>query len=195
MQWLEKNSYKRSSPIRLWPEVKSIITLGVNYGPNYDPLRLLENPKIGNISVYAQGEDYHKIIKKNLKKLGTWIINKTDCQIKVFVDTATVMEKNISQESGIGWQGKHTNLVSREFGSWLFLGEIFTNIEFDYDSSGAADNPCTVIAGTQKFRNCTFSDSYILASELWIEKNNPSGIVFTILCDRGERYCSILDSY
>jgi len=155
MQWLEKNSYKRSSPIRLWPEVKSIITLGVNYGPNYDPLRLLENPKIGNISVYAQGEDYHKIIKKNLKKLGTWIINKTDCQIKVFVDTAPVMEKNISQESGIGWQGKHTNLVSREFGSWLFLGEIFTNIEFlknekEVDHCGSC-NKCIKICPTNAF--------------------------------------------
>ncbi|CAI3933156.1 Epoxyqueuosine reductase QueG (queuosine biosynthesis) (QueG) (PDB:5D08) (PUBMED:2150253) [Commensalibacter communis] len=135
MQWLEDRSFQRSSPDHLWPEVKSAIVLGVNYGPNIDPLANLNHPEIGNISVYARHRDYHDMIKGWLKHLAQYIIKEakpfitpTD-QVKVFVDTAPIMEKPLAQQAGLGWQGKHTNLVSRQFGSWLFLGEILTTLE------------------------------------------------------------------
>lgn len=135
MGWLKDRAYQRSSPDHLWPEVKSAIALGVNYGPDIDPLLNLQSPNIANISVYARHRDYHDMIKGWLKHLAQYIIKEakplltpTD-QIKVFVDTAPIMEKPLAQQAGLGWQGKHTNLVSRQFGSWLFLGEILTTLQ------------------------------------------------------------------
>ena len=129
MGWMKESSSRRSSPTSLWPEVCSIIMVGINYGPDRDPLELLEEKSKGNISVYARNRDYHGIIKGRLKELGGLMTQRADAKIKVFVDTAPVMEKPLAEASGIGWQGKHSVLVSREFGSWLFLGAIFTNIE------------------------------------------------------------------
>jgi epoxyqueuosine reductase len=124
----------------LWGGVRSVIMLGVNYGPNENPLAILEQRTRGAISVYAQGDDYHDLIKKRLKALARWLVATSGCEVKVFVDTAAVMEKPLAQAAGLGWQGKHTNLVSREFGSWLFLGAIFTTLDLPRD--GADSDHC-----------------------------------------------------
>jgi len=125
MAWLAANPERRTDPRVLWPGVRSVIMLGVNYGPDENPLAILAQRSRGAISVYAQGDDYHDLIKKRLKVLARWLVAASGCEVKVFVDTAAVMEKPLSLAAGLGWQGKHTNLVSREFGSWLFLGAIF----------------------------------------------------------------------
>lgn len=135
MNWMAETMERRAAPQTLWPEAKSIICLGLNYGPHDDPLAAHDHPDRGVISVYAQGRDYHDVVKKRLKVLARWIVETHGGEVKVFVDTAPVMEKPAAERSGLGWQGKHTNLVSREFGSWLFLGEIFTTLEL------APDNP------------------------------------------------------
>lgn len=137
MSWLLEHEQRRRSPADLWPEVKSVVMLGMNYGPEVDPMTKLTHRDSGNISVYACGTDYHEVIKKRLKQLGRWLLAQDDAmddQIKVFVDTAPVMEKPLAAAAGLGWQGKHTNLVSREFGSWLFLGSIFTTLAFEPDA-------------------------------------------------------------
>jgi epoxyqueuosine reductase len=126
MVWLEAHAERRAHPSALWPETRSIIMLGLNYGPNDDPMALLQERLSGVVSVYARGRDYHEIVKGGLKRLGAWVHHQTGEAVKVFVDTAPVMEKPLARAAGLGWQGKHTNLVSREFGSWLFLGAIFT---------------------------------------------------------------------
>jgi epoxyqueuosine reductase len=133
MDWLAQHPERRADPSGLWPEVRSVILLGVNYGPDEDPLAILTQRTRGAISVYARGDDYHDVIKKRLKALARWLVATAPSDVKVFVDTAAVMEKPLAQASGIGWQGKHTNLVSREFGSWLFLGAIFTTLELPPD--------------------------------------------------------------
>ena len=133
MTWLEQKVDRRKSPLTLWPDVKSIIMVGMNYGPGTDPLKFLKNKDSGNISVYAHGKDYHDVVQKRLKQIARKIHLKCDEQVKVFVDTAPVMEKPLAEKSGLGWQGKHTNLVSRDFGSWLFLGSIFTTLEIEPD--------------------------------------------------------------
>ncbi|MBI5261514.1 MAG: tRNA epoxyqueuosine(34) reductase QueG [Bradyrhizobium sp.] len=133
MDWLAAGPGRRESPRGLWPDVRSVIMLGVNYGPDHDPLAILKERTRGAISVYAQGDDYHELIKKNLKALARWLVATRPCQVKVFIDTAAVMEKPLAQAAGLGWQGKHTNLVSREFGSWLFLGAIFTTLDLPRD--------------------------------------------------------------
>jgi len=137
MTWLADKADRRRSPTALWPEAKSVISLGMNYGPSRNPLETLSHTDQGMISVYAQGKDYHDVVKKRLKWLARWLIDEAGGEVKVFVDTAPVMEKPAAERSGIGWQGKHTNLVSREFGSWLFLGEIFTTLELPPDTPGA----------------------------------------------------------
>ena len=116
MDWLEKNLERRLFPKKIWPDVKSIIVLGVNYAPDHDPMHNLKVKDVGNISVYARGDDYHDVVKKNLKKFGRWIVSQTNSEIKVFIDTAPIMEKPLAQKAGLGWQGKHTNLVSRDYG-------------------------------------------------------------------------------
>jgi epoxyqueuosine reductase len=135
MDWLAANPERRADPRGLWPAVRSVIMLGVNYGPDENPLAILESRASGAISVYAQGEDYHDLIKKRLKALARWLVATSGGEVKVFVDTAAVMEKPLAQAAGLGWQGKHTNLVSREFGSWLFLGAIFTTLDLPRDAA------------------------------------------------------------
>ena len=129
MEWMSETSERRASPPALWPEARSVIMLGVNYGPDSDPLAELAKKSIGNISVYARNRDYHDIIKGRLKELAGLLSRRTGAEVKVFVDTAPVMEKPLAQAAGLGWQGKHTVLVSRTFGSWLFLGAIFTSAD------------------------------------------------------------------
>ena len=128
MQWMEEKSDRRADPKTLWPEVTSIIMVGHNYAPDKNPLDKLNQKNIGNISCYALNQDYHDVIKKKLKAFARWVATEYGCEVKVFVDTAPVMEKVLAAQAGIGWQGKHTCLVSREFGSWLFLGCIFTTL-------------------------------------------------------------------
>jgi epoxyqueuosine reductase len=136
MDWLATNAERRGDPRVMWPEVRSVIMLGVNYGPEHDPRDVLADRKRAAISVYAQGDDYHDVIKNRLKELARWLIAQSGGDVKVFVDTAAVMEKPLAERAGIGWQGKHTNLVSREFGSWLFLGSIFTTLDLPRDDAG-----------------------------------------------------------
>jgi epoxyqueuosine reductase len=130
MAWLEETKERRAHPNSLWPEARSAIVVGMNYGPETDPLLDLDNSAIGNISVYARGRDYHDIIKGRLKELAGLIARDSDTDVKVFVDTAPLMEKPLAALAGLGWQGKHTNLVSRDYGSWLFLGVILSAAEF-----------------------------------------------------------------
>jgi epoxyqueuosine reductase len=138
MKWMEDTDGRRQNPKKTMPTAKSIIMLGMNYGPTKNPLTNLERTDCGNISVYAQTtKDYHDVVKKRLKQLGRWIVEEYSEDIKVFVDTAPIMEKPLAARSGIGWQAKHTNLVSREFGSWLFLGEIFTELDILPDAPSA----------------------------------------------------------
>ena len=173
MDWLENKKERRKSPKKLWKDVESIIMLGINYGPNHNPLEDLKLTNTGNISVYARGKDYHDVIKKNLKVLGRWLVNQVDSEIKVFVDTAPVMEKPLAQKAGLGWQGKHTNLVSREFGSWLFLGSIYTNIPIrpDTEESDHCGNctSCIDICPTQAFPEPYKLDARKCISYLTIE--------------------------
>jgi epoxyqueuosine reductase len=133
MTYLAANAARRASPTALWNAARSVIVLGINYGPSGDPLTLLARPERGTVSAYAQGADYHDLIKKRLRALGGWLANSQDCEVKIFVDTAPVMEKPLAARAGLGWQGKHTNLVSRRFGSWLFLGEIYTTLALTPD--------------------------------------------------------------
>ncbi len=137
MDWLFRRADERAQPRQLWPEVNSVIVLAMNYGPRQNPLATLARSDRGAISVYAQGRDYHDVVKKRLKALGRWLVESYGCEVKVFVDTAPVMEKPLAAAAGIGWQGKHTNLVSRDFGSWLFLGEIYTTLDLAADAPGA----------------------------------------------------------
>ena len=133
MAWLETTRERRKDPKALWPEARSIIMLGLSYAPHREPLAALAARAHGAISVYAQGGDYHDLIKSKLKALGARVQALADSEVKVFVDTAPVMEKPLAAKAGLGWQGKHTNLVSREFGSWLFLGAIFTTAAIEPD--------------------------------------------------------------
>ncbi|MEG8047694.1 tRNA epoxyqueuosine(34) reductase QueG [Sphingomonas aerolata] len=141
MIWMEERRDQRASPAGLWPAVRSVIALGMSYAPKDDPLRLADAGEVGRISVYAQGADYHDVIKRQLKALGRWLASDAvgieyPFDLKVFVDTAPVMEKPLAEAAGLGWQGKHTNLVSRTEGSWLFLGAIYTTLELKPDAAG-----------------------------------------------------------
>lgn len=139
MAWMADRMVERQSPQGLWADVRTVISLGLNYGPpvapDAAPNAALNLAGRGNVSIYARGRDYHDVMKKRLKQLGRWIGETYGCELKVFVDTAPVMEKPLAQAAGLGWQGKHTNLVSREFGSWLFLGEIFLNLVLPPDKA------------------------------------------------------------
>ena len=134
MAWLAHDPNVRGNPLAMWPDVKSVISVGYNYGPEADPMAKLDHPDRGNISVYAQGDDYHDVVKKKLKAYGRWIAEHHNTALKVFVDTAPVMEKPFAQAAGVGWQGKHTNIVSREYGSWLFLGAIYLTLDLEPDA-------------------------------------------------------------
>jgi epoxyqueuosine reductase len=142
MEWMETRAHQRVSPTALWADARSVIALGMSYAPEDDPLALADQPSSARISVYARGRDYHDTLKKRLKVLARWLVDSSQCELKVFVDTAPVMEKPLSAAAGIGWQGKHTNLVSREHGSWLFLGIIFTSLDIP------ADEPARDTCGT-----------------------------------------------
>jgi epoxyqueuosine reductase len=131
MGWLAAKADRRADPRTLWPEARSVVVLGLNYGSAEDPFALKDRPDKGDVSVYARNRDYHDVIKKRLKGLARWMAERHDARVKVFVDTAPVMEKPLAEAAGIGWQGKHTNLVSRAFGSWLFLGEVFTDLDLE----------------------------------------------------------------
>ena len=155
MAWMRETQARRADPRALWPDVRSIIMLGVNYGPPGDALAGLAARGAGNISVYARHRDYHDVIKGKLKLLGAWIARARGAQVKVFVDTAPVMEKPLAAAAGLGWQGKHTNLVSRDFGSWLFLGSVFTDAALTPDAPESdhcgACRACLDICPTQAF--------------------------------------------
>ncbi len=139
MGWLETHADRRMSPRALWPDVKSVVVLGMNYAPDRSPLEILKDKDRGAISVYAQSRDYHDVVKKRLKRVARWMHQRFGEELKVFVDTAPVMEKPLAMRAGVGWQGKHTNLVSREHGSWLFLGEIYTALALNSDK-GESDH-------------------------------------------------------
>lgn len=140
MLWMESRVEQRADPQQLWPDVRSIIVLGLSYAPAADPLLHHGVADVGVVSAYAQGKDYHQVIKSKLKELARWLIDKHGGDVKVFVDTAPVMEKALAAAAGIGWQGKHTNVVSRDHGSWLFLGAIYTTLELPPDV--AHENRC-----------------------------------------------------
>ena len=177
MDWLAANPERRADPRGLWPAVRSVIMLGLNYGSDESPLTILESRGLGAISVYAQGDDYHDLIKKRLKTLARWLVATSGCEVKVFVDTAAVMEKPLAQAAGLGWQGKHTNLVSREFGSWLFLGAIFTTSDLPRDDAEAdhcgSCRACLDICPTAAFPAPYQLDARRCISYLTIENKGP----------------------
>ena len=179
MGWMEARAHHRVSPLALWPEAKSAIALGMSYAPTADPLALAAHPELGRISAYAQGGDYHKTVKKALKALARFIVDQVPSELKVFVDTAPVMEKPLAQAAGIGWQGKHTNLVSREHGSWLFLGVILTTLELAPDASAeqgvhcGSCRRCLDACPTQAFMGPHRIDARRCISYLTIEHDGP----------------------
>jgi epoxyqueuosine reductase len=136
MGWLAERAVQRASPDALWPDTKSVVVVGLNYGPPRDPLAPQARPERGTISTYARGRDYHDVLKKKLRVLARFMADDLQGDVKLFVDTAPVMEKPLAMAAGVGWQGKHTNLVSREHGSWLFLGEIYTTLDLSPDEPG-----------------------------------------------------------
>jgi len=177
MVWLATTAGRRASPLTLWPDVRSVIMLGMNYGPDEDPLAVLRERTRAAISVYAKGDDYHDLIKARLKDLARWLIAQAGGDVKVFVDTAAVMEKPLAASAGLGWQGKHTNMVSRQFGSWLFLGSIFTTLDLPADA--APDDSCgTCRACLDACPTAAFPEPYRLdarrcISYLTIEHKGP----------------------
>lgn len=177
MDWMEEKLQRRKAPAVLWPEVKSIVMLTMNYGPQENPLPDLEKKHQGVISVYAKGKDYHDIVKKKLKNIARWFVGETGAQVKVFVDTAPVMEKPLSMQAGIGWQGKHTNLVSREIGSWGFIGAIFTTQDLEPDAKEqdhcGSCQKCLDICPTKAFPSPYRLDARRCISYLTIEHKGP----------------------
>jgi epoxyqueuosine reductase len=177
MEWMADTSDRRGSPRTLWPEARSIIMLGVNYAPGTDPLATLNRRDRGTVSVYARNRDYHDIIKGKLKELAGLLSRRTGAEVKVFVDTAPVMEKPLAEAAGLGWQGKHTVLVSREFGSWLFLGAIFTSAELPADApheeSCGSCRKCLDVCPTNAFPAPFQLDARRCLSYLNIEHRGP----------------------
>ncbi len=177
MDWLETRAEQRGDPRALWPDAKSAILLTTNYGPDLDPMAALKERSAGVISVYARNRDYHDVVKKRLKQLGRWMAETYGGELKVFVDTAPVMEKPLAHQAGAGWQGKHTNLVSRDFGSWLFLGVILTTIDLPYDDveqdhCGSCRN-CLDVCPTDAFPAPYQLDARRCISYLTIEHKGP----------------------
>jgi epoxyqueuosine reductase len=177
MLWMETTAARRGAPTALWADVRSVIMLGMNYGPDEDPLAVLRERTHAAISVYAKGDDYHDLIKARLKDLARWLIANAGGDVKVFVDTAAVMEKPLAANAGLGWQGKHTNMVSRQFGSWFFLGSIFTTLDLPADVA-SADNCGTCRACLDACPTAAFPEPYRLdarrcISYLTIEHKGP----------------------
>jgi epoxyqueuosine reductase len=182
MAWLEETAARRGDPRTLWPDVRSIVMLGMNYGPDTDPREALAQRDRGAISVYAQNRDYHDVIKGKLKELAGKIAARGGAEVKVFVDTAPVMEKPLAEAAGLGWQGKHTNLVSRAFGSWLFLGSIFTTAELTPDAAEedhcGSCRACLDICPTNAFPSPYRLDARRCISYLTIENKGPIPLEF-----------------
>ncbi len=178
MEWMAARAEVRRGPQAMWPQARSVIALGMSYAPDRDPLALEGEPEKGRISVYAQGRDYHDTVKKALKALARWLVAEVpEATLKVFVDTAPVMEKPLGQAAGLGWQGKHTNLVSRTHGSWLFLGAIYTTVEFapdapHVDRCGSCD-ACQAVCPTDAFPAPYRLDARRCISYLTIEHRGP----------------------
>ena len=184
MEWMAETADRRATPSALWDGVRSVIMLGVNYGPDRDPMETLTQRDRGTISVYARNRDYHEIIKGKLKELAGLVARRTGADVKVFVDTAPVMEKPLAEAAGLGWQGKHTVLVSREFGSWLFLGAIFTSAELPADApheeSCGTCTRCLDICPTNAFPAPFQLDARRCLSYLNIEHKGPIPLEFRV---------------
>ncbi|WP_298806105.1 tRNA epoxyqueuosine(34) reductase QueG [uncultured Lentibacter sp.] len=177
MGWLAERTQWRGNPAALWPEARSVIMLAVSYTPETDPLAALERTEAGTVSVYAQNKDYHDLVKKALKRLARWLMAEAGGEVKVFVDTAPVPEKPLGQAAGLGWQGKHTNLVSRDLGNWFFIGSIFTTLELPQDAPesdhcGSCRN-CLDICPTNAFPAPYQLDARRCISYLTIEHHGP----------------------
>ena len=177
MGWMEDRADQRAGPQALWPEARSVIMLGMSYAPTVDPLALADVRDRGRISVYAQGQDYHDVVKKALKALARWMVAQAPNDLKVFVDTAPVMEKPLAGQAGLGWQGKHTNLVSRDHGSWLFLGSIYTTLDLEADAASAdtcgSCSACQTACPTDAFPAPYRLDARRCISYLTIEHKGP----------------------
>jgi epoxyqueuosine reductase len=178
MDWLKTTAARRGDPRALWSDVRSVVMLGLNYGPDEDdPFSILKRRDRGAISVYARSEDYHEIIKPRLKTIARWLVENGGGDVKVFIDTAAVMEKPLAQQAGLGWQGKHTNLVSRQYGSWLFLGAIFTTLKLPYDTADKDHcghcSACVDICPTKAFPAPYHLDARRCISYLTIEHKGP----------------------
>lgn len=177
MAWMAERMAWRSDPTALWPEARSVVMLAEPYTPEHDPLAVLEQRDRAAISVYAQNRDYHDLVKKRLKRVGRWLVDEAGCEIKVFVDTAPVMEKPLAAAAGLGWQGKHTNLLSRELGNWFFLGSIFTTLDLEPDKAEAEKcgscTACLDICPTNAFPAPYQLDARRCISYLTIEHKGP----------------------
>ncbi|WP_195821260.1 tRNA epoxyqueuosine(34) reductase QueG [Roseobacter sp. MH60115] len=179
MTWMAERMHWRGNPAALWPEARSVIMLAESYTPTHDPLAVLQEPDRGAISVYAQGRDYHDVVKKRLKRLARWLLAEAGepAEVKVFVDTAPVPEKALGAAAGLGWQGKHTNLVSRDWGSWAFLGAIFTTLELSTDAAEVdhcgSCRACLDICPTDAFPAPYQLDARRCISYLTIEYKGP----------------------
>ncbi|WP_282062458.1 tRNA epoxyqueuosine(34) reductase QueG [Roseobacter litoralis] len=180
MTWMADRMHWRGDPTQLWPQARSVIMLAESYGPEHDPMAVLQQPERGAISVYAQGRDYHDVVKKRLKRLARWLMAEAadaDPQVKVFVDTAPVPEKALGQAAGLGWQGKHTNLLSREWGNWAFLGAVFTTLDIapdaaEVDHCGSC-RACLDVCPTDAFPAPYQLDARRCISYLTIEHKGP----------------------
>jgi epoxyqueuosine reductase len=182
MGWLATTAARRAHPTAMWPAARSAVMLGVNYGPDRDPLAILAQRSLGAISIYAQGRDYHDVIKGRLKTLAGDMVRRLGGEAKVFVDTAPLMEKPLAQMAGLGWQGKHTNLVSRRFGSWLFLGAVLTSLDLPADAPEAdhcgSCRACLDVCPTDAFVGPYQLDARACISYLTIEHAGPIPLAY-----------------
>jgi len=177
MSWMADRQTWRANPRALWPDAQTIIMLGESYAPEHDPTDILKHPEKGAISVYAQNKDYHDLVKKRLKRLARWLIAHSGGEVKVFVDTAPVSEKPLGQAAGLGWQGKHTNLVSRDLGNWFFIGSVFTTLSIEPDRAEVdhcgSCRSCITACPTDAFPAPYQLDARRCISYLTIEHSGP----------------------
>ncbi|MEM7766510.1 MAG: tRNA epoxyqueuosine(34) reductase QueG [Pseudomonadota bacterium] len=182
MDWMETTLARRAAPTAMWADARSAVVVGLNYGPSHDPLDTLERRESGNISVYARGKDYHDVLKKRLKQLARAFAEETGEAVKVFVDTAPLMEKPLAERAGLGWQGKHTNLVSRDLGNWLFLGVMLTSAVLEPDAPGddhcGSCRACLDVCPTDAFPAPYQLDARRCISYLTIEHKGPIPVEF-----------------
>ena len=182
MEWMETTLERRKAPTAMWADAKSAVVVALNYGPDHDPLQTLQHKTVGNISVYARGRDYHDTLKKRLKQLAREFVAESGAEVKVFVDTAPLMEKPLAHKAGLGWQGKHTNLVSRELGSWFFLGVMLTAAELEPDTPETdhcgSCRACQDVCPTNAFPAPYTLDARRCISYLTIEHAGPIPLEF-----------------